>query len=130
MKKMEEKMYKIKTIKVTEKILKARQKFRSFVDRRSNNEKFLLYSGGSFVITPLLVTILLIAKNIFFNFSETNHRIVEKITQERVKSAQMTLDFSQYQNHQKVLDLQNQYITDYSYINSGNIIEENQIEYL
>ena len=90
----------------------------------------LLYTGGSFAITPILITILLITKNIFFNISSTNHELLEKITQERVKAAQLTLDFAQYQNHQKVLDLQNQYITDYNYINSGNIIEENMMEFL
>lgn len=127
---MENRKYKIKVIKVTEQITKARQTFRMFVNRHSKNDKFLLYSGGSFVITPILVILLLMTKNIFFNISSTNYKIIEKITQERVKSAQLTLDFAQYQNHQKVLDLQNQYITDYNYINSGNIIEEDRIEFL
>ena len=72
----------------------------------------------------------MVTKNIFFNISSTNHKIIDKITQERIKSAQLTLDFAQYQNHQKVLDLQNQYITDYNYINSDNIIEESVIEFL
>ena len=127
---MEKRKYKVKIIKVTQHIIKARQTFRLFVNRHSKNDKFLLYSGGSFVITPILITILLITKNIFFNISSTNNKIIEKITQERIESAQMTLDFAQYQNHQKVLDLQNQYITDYNYINSGNIIEEDRIEFL
>ena len=127
---MSNQQYKIKVIKVTERIIKARQTFRLFVNRHSKNNKVLLYSGGSFVITPILVTILLVIKNIFFNISSTNHKIIEKVTQERITSAQLTLDFAQYQNHQKVLDLQNQYITDYNYINSGNIIEEDRIEFL
>jgi hypothetical protein len=127
---MNKKQYKIKVIKVTERIIKARQAFRFFINRHSKNNKFLLYSGGSFAITPILITILLVTKNIFFNISSTNHKIIDKITQERIKSAQLTLDFAQYQNHQKVLDLQNQYITDYNYINSDNIIEESVIEFL
>ncbi len=128
--KMEKPKYKVKVIKVTKHIVRAREVFRAFVNRHSKNDKFLLCSGGSFAITPILVTLLLVTKNIFFNISATNHEIIEKITQERVKSAQLTLDFAQYQNHQKVLDLQNQYITDYNYINSGNIIEENMMEFL
>ncbi len=127
---MEKKKYKIKIIKVTDRILKAREVFRLFVNRHSKNDKMLLCTGGSFAITPILITILLITKNIFFNISATNYELLEKITQERVKASQLTLDFAQYQNHQKVLDLQNQYITDYNYINSGNIIEENMMEFL
>lgn len=127
---MKERKYKIKVIKVTEKIKNARLKFRSFIERHAKNERFVFYTGGSFLITPVLVVILLICKNVFFNIARKNGDVMEKITQERIKSAQMTLDFAQYQNHQKVLDLQNQYITEYSYINSGNIIEESQMENL
>jgi hypothetical protein len=87
-------------------------------------------TGGTFFLTPLLVIIFLIEKNTYFNLKTKNSVIVHNIEQEKLRSANLTLSFTQNQNHQKILDLRKRYTQDFRYIESKDIINENQIEFL
>lgn len=99
-----------------------------FKQNRRNITKFA--TGGSFLLSPLLIFCIIIMKSIYFEMQEKKENIMLQIEEERDETASLTLLFTKNQNQQKILDLQQQYITDSNYIESKYIIQEKQIESL
>lgn len=87
-------------------------------------------SGASLLLTPLLIIILLTAKNFYFGTKAQNDALLKDIEQEKVRAANLTLEFTKNQNHQKVLDLRKRYAYNFRYIESKDIITEKEIENL
>lgn len=91
---------------------------------------FQIATGGSFLVTPLLIATMLFYKNASFNVMVQSAHVLKSIEAEKVRSADITLTFTTYQNHQKILDLQTTYLPNMRYINHSDIITEEQIELL
>jgi hypothetical protein len=106
------------------------QIIKQFLKKKRYKEALVFITGGSFILTPILFILLLAYKDTYFSLLEENKVVLKDIENERVKSANLTLEFTKYQNHQKILDLQEEYIKEYKYIDSNVIITEDKIEFL
>lgn len=89
-----------------------------------------IISGSNYTITPFLLLSIFLCKNIFLKTLNNNYQLERKITEEKNRTTAITLQFTKYQNHRKILDLHREFVTGYDYINSQSIINEEQIENL
>lgn len=89
-----------------------------------------LYTGATFLYTPVLITVLLICKGIYFSIDKKQEEILKKIEDEHLIQSDLALQFARNQNHKKILDLKEQYFPEYVNFGSEDIITENQIETL
>ncbi|MFT4967132.1 MAG: hypothetical protein ACI9CD_000129 [Candidatus Deianiraeaceae bacterium] len=98
----------------------------------TNNQRNIIrfVTGGSFLLTPLLIITMLLCKDQYFTLLAQNKYINNNIVDERIKTANLALQFARNQNHQKILDLQTKYLSQYRYIQSEDIINEEEIEFL
>lgn len=89
-----------------------------------------IYTGATFLYTPILIIMLLICKGVYFNIDKKQKEILKKIADERSIQSQLALQFAKNQNHKKILDLKERYFPHYVNIGSEDIILESEIETL